>query len=265
MGVGIWSESSEPIILPNARKAPKMPELINLRDMTGVRILRESATMALQDWDVEKAVSSNPVNSLTQLTPRDINGVRSNECTRGRVLPLSINPREGWRTDLKGKMNPTLAAEVNSVDFLRQRHTIRDYDGRYVKSVSDTDHGKMAISLSIGENNSNWRVSLTENDFPSITNDIDRNESNITGEDTVAVNDVDSVVNKPDDESTMDGLKVIEPQHEKSQQYDDNQNDENKDFVNDDENEEEENPAVEEASIDDNGSTFKEEEEGEDL
>ena len=124
MGVGIMSESSEPIILPNARKAPKMPELVHLRDMKGVNILRESASMALQDWDVEKAVSSNPVNALTQLTPRDIYG-RKSDTIRGRVLPLSINPREGWRTDLKGKMTPKLAAEVNSVDFLRQRHTLR--------------------------------------------------------------------------------------------------------------------------------------------
>jgi hypothetical protein len=80
--------------------------------------------MALQDWDVEKAVSSNPVNALTQLTPRDVYGKKS-DTVRGRVLPLSINPREGWRTDLKGKMTPKLAAEVNSVDFLRQRHTLR--------------------------------------------------------------------------------------------------------------------------------------------
>ena len=261
LGVGIWSDSSEPIILPNARKAPKMPGLVNLRDMTGVKILRESAVMALQDWDVEKAVSSNPVNSLTQLTPRDVNGLRSNECTRGRVLPLSINPREGWRSDLKGKMNPSLAAEVNSVDFLRQRHTIRGYDGKYIKSVSDTDDGKMAISLTVGEDNSNWKVSLTENDFPSISNDIEQNESNVTAEGSrVNEQQVDD-----QDDCTMDGIRFVEESTDLNQNDDKNQKDENDRFQDDEENEDDnaDSPEVE-ASVDDNGSTFRDEEE-EDL
>lgn len=51
MGEGIWSEPSNPILLPNPKRAPKMPELKLLKDLNSVVEWREQLQMDRNDWD----------------------------------------------------------------------------------------------------------------------------------------------------------------------------------------------------------------------
>ena len=145
IGDGLWSEASLPLILPNPPGAPPMPDLVFLRDIVQVNEIREQTSMERNDWDVEIAVQSNPIASQTQLTPRDINGRRMPDVPRGRVLPISSNPREGWSADLKGVITPSISSEVNRIEFLKKFPLIRNHDGTFINTVSDTSTGKLAL------------------------------------------------------------------------------------------------------------------------
>lgn len=145
VGDGTWSEPSLPIVMPNPEKMPPMPSLVYLRNMVQVREIREVSDMERDDWDVEAAVQSNPINSLTQLTPRDMQGRRSMELPRSRALPLSTNPREGWKEKYGGGMTPALKKEVTSAQFLKVHNMIRDEHGKYNVQVSDTLDSRVAI------------------------------------------------------------------------------------------------------------------------
>ena len=57
----------------------------------------------------------------------------------------------------------------------------------------------MAISLSVGEHDSNWRISLTENDFPNIINEVNETKTDIIDE--------ANVNNDNNNDETKDELK----------------------------------------------------------
>lgn len=175
IGDGPWSEASLPLILPNPPGAPPMPDLVFLRDIVQVNEIREQASMEKSDWDVEIAVQSNPIASQTQLTPRDIHGRRMPDVPRGRILPISSNPREGWSADLNGVITPSISSEVNSIEFLKKFPLIRNDDGTFLNYVSDTNTGKIALydetevkSIMVLSDNSNILENATPNPQESI-------------------------------------------------------------------------------------------------
>lgn len=74
------------------------------------------------------------VDPLTQLTPRTLEGTIEPEITTGRVLPYSTNPREGWKSKLRGGTAAVLVAD--HCDLRRiDKSAILDYDG-FLPSVS---------------------------------------------------------------------------------------------------------------------------------
>ena len=50
-GVGLWSDSSMPLTMPNPEKAPPMPVAQYLKDVQGVLELRENLRMEGWDWN----------------------------------------------------------------------------------------------------------------------------------------------------------------------------------------------------------------------
>jgi len=115
VGQGMWSEPSPPIVMENPERQPRQAPLKNLFDVHRVGLLRENQTMGSNDWDVEIAINSNPVTSATQLTPRTITGERDVQVPRGPVLPLSVNPREGWKEELRGCGDPRVPELLGDV------------------------------------------------------------------------------------------------------------------------------------------------------
>jgi hypothetical protein len=115
VGQGMWSEPSPPIVMENPERQPRQAPLKNLFDVNQVGLLRENQTMGSNDWDVEIAINSNPVTSATQLTPRTITGERDVQVPRGPVLPLSVNPREGWKEELRGCGDPRVPELLGDV------------------------------------------------------------------------------------------------------------------------------------------------------
>lgn len=99
------------------------------------------------------------MDSLTQLTPRTLEGSVELEITTGRVLPYSTNPREGWRGDLKGG---TAAGLVEDHCDLRRidKSIILDYDG-FLPSVSMDRLSKRA-SFDVGALSSASRPSSND-------------------------------------------------------------------------------------------------------
>ena len=91
-----------PVVMPNPGRAPPMPlkkVLLNARE---VREQREESNMQYEDVDVEVAINSNPVSTATGMTPRLTNGRKDHQVPITRTLPISINPREGWKGELNG-------------------------------------------------------------------------------------------------------------------------------------------------------------------
>jgi len=149
IGEGIWSDPSMPVVMPNPERAPPMPALKVFRSTKQVREIREGATMGGEDWDVEVAISSNPINSRTQLTPRLVDGRRDRVVPAVRVLPLSINPREGWKKQLGGGYSEELSAElldprVLNKSILRKREEETD-PGSFLPAIVDSPRGKRAF------------------------------------------------------------------------------------------------------------------------
>ena len=145
VGDGAWSEASIPVVLPNPPSAPEMPPLVFLRNMEQVSEIREQSWMGRDDWDVEVAVASNPLVSNTQLTPRDVSGKKEREAPRGRALPISSNPREGWLPSLGGGCSGAVQEEVKTSAFLKSRTMLRSLSSEYSDVVSDTKHGRVAV------------------------------------------------------------------------------------------------------------------------
>jgi len=149
VGEGIWSDPSMPIVMPNPPKAPKMPPLVNLRSTQEVTELREQFTMGVNDWDVEAVIDSNPVNSSTQLTPRLIDGRRDIVVPRGRVLPTSVNPREGWKDTLHGGQDGRVLKELGTLDNMHKTILRSLEDGTFVDRVTDSPRSRRAMILDV--------------------------------------------------------------------------------------------------------------------
>ena len=108
-----------PLTMPNPDKAPPMPMAQYLKDVQGVLELRENLRMEGSDWNanvrslfkrhklfvltfrqmslsgffVQKALRTDALKAFTNLTPRTLDDKKDTEIPRGRVLPLSSNPR----------------------------------------------------------------------------------------------------------------------------------------------------------------------------
>lgn len=78
-------------------------------------------------------------NAETHLTPRDREG-NIVPVSRVRLLPITINPRTGWKEELRGQATESLTHELESDRALRNT-IIRDKDG-YFKEVSEDPLGK---------------------------------------------------------------------------------------------------------------------------
>jgi hypothetical protein len=80
---------------------------------------------------------------MTCLTPRALDGTPDNQIASTRVLPLSTNPREGWRPKLNGEMTPALRAEIESAKRI-MKSVIMGSTG-YYPTVSDSVSSKRAV------------------------------------------------------------------------------------------------------------------------
>ncbi len=138
-----------------------IPPLKWLRDGGGVMQVREGEMMARNDWDtnvstlyilhvstlvchgrklyavvmcLQLALKTAGLDPLTQLTPRTLEGSLDLEISKVRVLPVSTNPREGWKAQLKGGTAQVLVDELSELKRI-DRSVILDYNG-YLPSVS---------------------------------------------------------------------------------------------------------------------------------
>jgi hypothetical protein len=149
IGEGIWSDPSMPVVMPNPERAPPMPALKVFRDTKAVRQLREGGNMRLEDWDVEVAISSNPLNPRTQMTPRLVDGRKDREVAAVRILPMSLNPREGWKKNLGGGFNEDLVTSlmeprILNASILRRREEETN-PGTFLPAITDSPRGKRAL------------------------------------------------------------------------------------------------------------------------
>jgi hypothetical protein len=142
LGEGEWSDVSLPLVLPNAPNAPAQLPARHLLDVMGVLEQSERLRMKENDVDVEHILSSAGHTSETQLTPRLLDGRKNTEISTGRLLPTSVNPRDGWRAGLKGGANLAMEHELNSKEAL-EKTILRTRDGKYLPSVSETPSGKL--------------------------------------------------------------------------------------------------------------------------
>jgi hypothetical protein len=83
------------------------------------------------------------MSAETQLTPRDIAGNVYRHVARSRVLPFSVNPRDGWKTGLSGTADPRIAEAMNKESVI-MKSVLRDHSGfknkdlnQYVDVVED--------------------------------------------------------------------------------------------------------------------------------
>ena len=141
------------------KNVTKIPPLKHLRDYTGVLAVREGEEMASEDWDTNLAPRNTHVDSLTQLTPRTLEGSVEVEMVKGRVLPYSTNPREGWKASLKGGTAEVLVEDMADLRRI-DKSAILDYDG-YLPSVSMDRLSKRA-SFEIGARSSSSRPSTNQ-------------------------------------------------------------------------------------------------------
>lgn len=79
----------------------------------------------------------------TNLTPRTIDGKPDRNIATARVLPLSTNPRQGWKKSMFGEENQQLKAELNHPNRML-KSVIMDHAG-FAPSVSDSSASKEAV------------------------------------------------------------------------------------------------------------------------
>lgn len=114
-----------------------------MKDLQGVIELGESSNMAKDDWNVQKAPRINIFDPQSCTTPRVLTGEVDRQIGRTRVLPLSTNPREGWKPSLKGEMSATLKDEIMNSKRLKRSLLMTD-EGDYLPEVSDTICSRVA-------------------------------------------------------------------------------------------------------------------------
>ena len=145
IGEGIWSDPSMPVVMPNPERAPPMPALGVLKNTAEVTELREQGTMDQEDWDVEVAISSDPMSTATQSTPRLYDGRKNPTVPQGRILPVSVNPREGWKKALGGGYTEEVHEEINNPKNMLNT-IVRDREtGEFLPSLTDSPRSKRAL------------------------------------------------------------------------------------------------------------------------
>lgn len=70
----------------------------------------------------------DPINSATQLTPREITGSVNKTITQGRMLPPQSNVRIGWKDSLGGQIDKELVQELNR-EYILSKSMLRDHEG----------------------------------------------------------------------------------------------------------------------------------------
>jgi len=68
------------------------------------------------------------MSSVTQLTPRNLDGDVNLQVARNRVLPYHINPRDGWKTSLHGNTDDRIH-EALSKESILNKSVLRDHSG----------------------------------------------------------------------------------------------------------------------------------------
>ena len=128
VGEGIWSDASEIIILNKAYNPQKSVfsqstdphRSIYLKTEEQVKQLQELNIMNTNDSDSHNAASFHPARSETNLSPRIANGNFDMEVSRGRVLPMSINPKDGWDPTAGGAPDPRIETFIENDEILRK-------------------------------------------------------------------------------------------------------------------------------------------------
>lgn len=106
--------------------------------------------------------------TATQLTPRTLLGSVDMEVNKGRILPLDINIRSGWRADLDGQTSTRLLEELAQEKVIR-KSTIRTRDKGYSARVSDYPSGKEVVTFDYEE----YKRSLTDKHMAEWIDDVD--------------------------------------------------------------------------------------------
>lgn len=68
------------------------------------------------------------MSSVTQLTPRNLDGDVNLQVARNRVLPYHINPRDGWKTSLHGNTDDRIH-DALSKESIINKSVLRDHSG----------------------------------------------------------------------------------------------------------------------------------------
>lgn len=91
---------------------------------------------------LQYAHEPNIYDQGTNLTPRTIDGKPDRNIATARVLPLSTNPRQGWKKTMNGEESHQLKVELDNPNHML-KSVIMDESG-FVASVSDTSASKVA-------------------------------------------------------------------------------------------------------------------------
>ena len=92
IGEGVWSNPGMPVVCPNPERAPPMPSKVVLKNYQEVREMREGSNMHNDDWDVEAAISSDPVSVATGLTPRLVDGRKKSRSPQKSITTYVCQP-----------------------------------------------------------------------------------------------------------------------------------------------------------------------------
>lgn len=113
------------------------------------------------------AVETSALQPMTQTTPRTLAGACDPDISRARVLPMSTNPREGWRRDLLGETDPNLIRDMKDPNVI-VRSVLLNVNG-FIPSVSAHKTGKLA----------NFSTKVVEEEAPE---DVHENEAKLASE-----------------------------------------------------------------------------------
>jgi hypothetical protein len=91
---------------------------------------------------LQNAFQPNIYDQGTNLTPRTLDGKPDHNIATARVLPLSTNPRQGWKKGMYGEENQQLKAELDNPN--RMLKSVIMNESGFVASVSDTSASKVA-------------------------------------------------------------------------------------------------------------------------
>jgi len=153
VGQGVWSDVSTPVIMNNPDNAPEMPELVNFANLEELKQIREMKAMREDDRNSLKSLRMDAMGAQTQLTPRNMEGDINPLVARARVLPHSVNPREGWKDSLHGLPDPRIK-ETMMLESVLLRSLLRDHQGflqRELNYYSDLDPVQAALDSSAAE------------------------------------------------------------------------------------------------------------------